>query len=996
MPQNERVTELGVVLKQALASLEENKLGDFLEHMAALGKRLQLNPKLPHYKDNAAELKTQLDLLSSDSVPTLHPRQALTFEALQNAWQDRGLARMSGFEFVESLDARGTPKVCQILSLQEPPYWLLIPVNERGEKQAALHFEDLKDAPGFDDVEELLEQKRLKKPVKDFDLRLTRALRRVNLATLDQRNFRAKADLSKDSRHRIKLGMEAFKLHFLKQEDKAEDELQFKMFDNPPTAREISACQPNTYLVLRPRSGQKARVWFIDGRSKKRELKKNYLQKWYDHQGYHFNKSLEQWFQDKHFLFQVLFNAETADQKLEVNTPNGHAFFLKEKSHENIRLTFLREEEKQSVYHRKLALQDIQAKQKNDEKFFLREKLDEDIRLFLLNEHFRRLDAKAAAAIRRYKTRTQKVLSVFESAIALLAAISYGGVSLIATLVGFFVAAGVVWTSPGLAIAGVLLLAAAIVLPIPATWTNWKLFSTYLPSFFNKIGTEYREINSPKKKALFWGLSLFAIATGIATGALTYTATLAIPVMLGLGAGLSCIFPPLAIAFAAAVMISQTVTFVRNFCDILRKENSWKTFKKPFVDVRRFLRDSNASGGRQAATWAMVGFLCLFTALGLVMSCFTSTRSVGKFFIDQFMMTPDRAVYLGIAISAISSFLSRIYFTLSSAFKFSQQASKRMFRSDPQKFFQPDSEQYKIKVLSEHVTPEKVLESVERRPNEKLIILMPDPNAAKDEKAVQAIMDNRKDVDKQTALQDIQARRKIAYFVKGDKLVRAEKGVLQLPYELSRIEEKFLRESQANPTSQPAAVLVAPPPATPPQPVAEGPPQALESKAQTQEESLLWLTKKIQAQASDEMLAQENRLPPILAAKLAAVGIDSAAAGAFYAWSMLDLNQKTPEQLEHDIRLFYNQMDSSSVSALTASAFAAAFSRSFCIMMLHAGDSITPEERARRTAAAQRVEKALTYYRDKNSNCLFAKPREPVDETRYTSLCSATARRART
>jgi hypothetical protein len=326
------------------------------------------------------------------------------------------------------------------------------------------------------------------------------------------------------------------------------------------------------------------------------------------------------------------------------------------------------------------------AKRIKDDNFLqavLQEQNQEKQKALILAYHCQQLDEQARYAIFYYQTRMQKITRMLGIFLAAVTAFTYGGVELVATMLGFFVAAAIVWTNPWLALGGVLLLAGAVLLPFPATWTNWKVFSTYVPEFFNKIRSEYNEINTTQKKALFWGLSVFALATGVAAGGLAYTATIALPLMLGLGTAVSAIFPPLGVLFAAAIIITQTCMLIRNFADILRKEDSWKSFKAPFLKVSAILNESKASLMRRIVTWCMVAGLAILATLGLIMSCFTSTRSVGKLFIDLLHTAPEKALLCGIAIGSIGSFLSRVYFTLSSATASALILCKRLFNGDP-------------------------------------------------------------------------------------------------------------------------------------------------------------------------------------------------------------------------------------------------------------------------------------------------------------------------
>ncbi len=596
-----------VFVTQALALLEENDFESFLKQMGHLGKWVQTKLGLSSYKGQEESFETALSETLASSFPPLKPEQKLAFEILQNAWQDRSLAKVKHLYFVEDCDLNtlGEPNSCFFSRLNEKPYWQVVPVDANGEKQKPLDLSDLED------IEELAQ----KIPIdfinllpKDYSpqqqaliARLKLALKRAALETLDQSELRAKAKLSKALRHQLKLGMETFKWFCLPTanqvlaEEKIGPALNLEILDQEPAQEELARFGPNTYVVLRPQEGRDGRVFFYASHKKKQKIS---------------NKALQQLLSTNNLTFWMMENE-----------------------------TF---------------------------KARARQNFEEKIKKNLLEFHCRQLDAKAQRAIQEYKTFRQKIIRGLEYSLAALTAFVYGTVEMTATMVGFFVTAGIVWTNPWLAIVGALLLAGAVIFPVPSTWANWKIFSTYLPDFFDKIGVEYREINSKRKKGLFWGLALLALATGIASGGLAYTATIALPLMLGLGS-LSFIFPPLGVIFAAAIALTQTFSLIRNFTTILRKENSWRSFIKPFQDVKKFLHEDGASRSKRLLTWTLICGLTLLAVLGLAMSCFTSTRSVGKLFIDQFKMAPQKALAFGIAISAVSSFLSRIYMTVSAA-----------------------------------------------------------------------------------------------------------------------------------------------------------------------------------------------------------------------------------------------------------------------------------------------------------------------------------------
>lgn len=733
-------------IAQAIDFLEKNNFEGFLQQLGHLGTWLQKGHPFPRRSFS------------------LTPQQTLAFQIVQNAWHDQHLARIKHLDIVSACDNKtpALPNSCLLLRLPEEPYWKIIPVNASGEKLDPL------DLAAMDDVMELTQ----KLPVRLIDLdpqeysqeeqalvsRLKRALKRANPATLAQNHLSAKAALSKASRHRLKLGLDAFKSSCRPTKDLALSEepppgLHLVILDQEPCEASWNNFEPNTYVVLRPRKGQKGRIWFYrSAHSKKQELRKK------------------------------PFPALLSEEQLFL-MPEDEAF------------------------------------QKKRQHAF-----DDKIKNCLLAYHCHQLDEQAQNAIRHYKTRWEKIIRGFEYSLAALTAFVYGAVEMTATMVGFFVAAGIVWTNPWLAILGGLLIAGAVIFPFPSTWANWKVFATYLPDFFDKIGAEYREINSKAKKGFFWLLALLALATGIASGGLAYTATIALPAMLGLST-IGFIFPPLGVIFASAILLTQTFSLLRNFTTLLRKENSWKSFLKPFQEVKKFLHDHHASRSRQLITWIMIGGLTLLALVGLMMSCFTSTRSVGKLFIDQLRLAPQKALACGIAIGAVSSFFSRVYLTVSSALSSAVTVCKQLFSN----------------------------------------------NAS--------------------------------------------------------------------------------------------------AKAKTDK--------------------PRNSLSLSLK-KWAAILIDSTLGAAFYAWSIVSLNQRTATELEHDIDLHLSNLSPGSTAALATGAFLTSKARYVTLYLHHAMKPDNPYEAVTQTAADQRLKKNLAFYRENNPHSLFVQTKETKgEEQHYASLSSA-------
>ncbi|HVY54024.1 MAG TPA: hypothetical protein VHA13_05845, partial [Gammaproteobacteria bacterium] len=501
-------------------------------------------------------------------VMCLASNQKYALAAYQNAWRDKSLARVRSGNIILTRheDTEAPNNSCLLIKTDKT--YKIIPVDKNGNRGQAMTVDPESDiaeiAQKIPDYAFSNSEKQISQDSAVVQ-RLLRAIRGLNKRNLDQKSLAAKANLDKDIRHRVKLGLVAFSqiynnsLSFSealesriengdKDKDIKKDEIRYKILAGEFSKIDAS---PETYIVIKPTVHKDGCIYFVDAQGKKSLLKD-----------------------------EVILKAL-----------------------------------------RKIRKADLQTQGWN-------ERFNLELKKLILDYYFRQLDRKAHYAIKNYKTRWQKLTTIFGNILAALTAFAYGTVELVATMLGFFVAAGVVWTSPLLATVGVLLLAAAIILPIPTTWADWKTFSTYVPGFFNNIRKEYNEINSPLKKGLFWALSFFAIATGIAAGGLAYTSAIALPAMIGLGAA-GIIFPPLGIFLAAAVTLCQAFSMIRSFTKLLRKENSWKEFKRPFKEVSNILRDSNAGWGRRIITWIVVGGLTVLSILGLMMSCFTSTRSVG-------------------------------------------------------------------------------------------------------------------------------------------------------------------------------------------------------------------------------------------------------------------------------------------------------------------------------------------------------------------------------
>lgn len=592
--------------KQALLALEKGNFSEFVKKIATIGEIIQKKLKIKKYRNNKT-LECKLLNLDLKIETAINNKHKLGYQAFENAWRDKSLARLKKIKFTHDTGVKDNTRVKaepdSCLLLWEESCYKIIPVSSEGEKLSAI------DISKMDDVSEIIRKlpKELANKMpdlytieeKELVSGLKKALKCENYKDLDQTSLAAKSALDKETRRRIKLGLEAFKIinkndfkPLIKQASQAEayitnQGVALGYYSAKPSFKERMSFRANTYAVVKS-SKQDLQVWFY--------------------------KDKLSWPVD-------------------------------------------------------ITSQVIPGKQECDK---------EDLAAEIYCHY---LDKQAYKAIRTFKTTRQKITIAIGSIIAALTAFTYGTLEFGMAMLSFFVAMDVVWSNLWLALVGVLLIAGTVLLPIPSTWTSWKVFSTYLPEFFNKIQSEYNEINSKTKKTLFWGLSLFAFATGLAAGGLAYTSTIALPDLLGLGA-IGAIFPPVGIFLAAVVAICQTCMLLRNFCSILRKQNSWKAFIKPFFKVNEALKDAKVSTGRKAITWGIVGGLIVLSVLGLAMSCFTSTRSVGKFFIDQLNTSPAKALAWGIAISGVGSFLSRLYFTLDAAINSGVIVCKRLIKNN--------------------------------------------------------------------------------------------------------------------------------------------------------------------------------------------------------------------------------------------------------------------------------------------------------------------------
>lgn len=561
------------------------------------------------------------------------------------------------------------------------------------------------------------------------------------------------------------------------------------------------------------------------------------------------------------------------------------------------------------------------------------------IRAAVFAYHCRQLDKKAYQAIAHYRTWRQQLSKMIGSFLAAIAAFTYGAVTVVATLFGFFVAAHIVWTNPWMALAGGLLLAATVILPFPSTWLNWKVFSAYTPEFYNKIVTEYQAIPSNKKKALFWLLSLLALATGIAGGGLAYTATIALPALFGLGA-VSAIFPPLGILFAAAIMVTQTCSLIRNFAALLRKKDSWQAFKEPFFKVNKILQQTNASRGRRFFTWMVVIGLTFLAALGLVMSCFTSTRSVGKLFIDQFKLAPARAVILGAMISGVSAFLSRMYFTLDSAISSGVIICQRLLKPRPERVLPCAIEKYHYARLQQTSPGESLSAAL-------LQTAATVEQAIKSKNSIQVILTDIEEEVKIINQQTIKHILATFYFVSNQQVIQSEKHA-----------------EKSTPLSITLVLL-------------EKERQALLSiplGGSQRQQLIQQLMQRIITAARTEMLAQTKTLAPLSLQKVSVIAVDSVLAGAFYAQNMLSLSQKTPAELQHDIDLGLTGLSSGAAAVLATAAFLTTGSRYIAINLKHTEDPPDPLLDLAEKAAARRCEQNQAFYLQHYPQSIFAPP----------------------
>lgn len=312
-------------------------------------------------------------------------------------------------------------------------------------------------------------------------------------------------------------------------------------------------------------------------------------------------------------------------------------------------------------------------------------------------------DAKAFQAIKAYETRSQKARRYLAQFIAAGVSFAFGAVETGVAVV-LMLSSWPAW--------GIYLLATP--LAIISTWINWRNFKPYVPALFKDISgqnkffdglTTYRDEKGVMQEltpARKYGLAVFAVfaalPTGIAIGALGYTSTLAIPTLPwigGLVAGVSSIFPPIAIGLAAIVTIAIICMSVKTFSRLLQNKDFTSAVKKPFQEVGNIFADKTDKDGNvikgpgspaaKRIAYVVTGLFAVIALVGLGMACFTTTRSIGRFLIDQFNTAPAVAAKVGIAICAGPAFVSRIWSTFQWIWSASATILKRIYPNKDEK-----------------------------------------------------------------------------------------------------------------------------------------------------------------------------------------------------------------------------------------------------------------------------------------------------------------------
>ncbi|HVY53034.1 MAG TPA: hypothetical protein VHA13_00760, partial [Gammaproteobacteria bacterium] len=289
-----------------------------------------------------------------------------------------------------------------------------------------------------------------------------------------------------------------------------------------------------------------------------------------------------------------------------------------------------------------------------------------------------------------------------------------------------------------------------------------------------------------------------------------------------------------------------------------------------------------------------------------------------KFFIDQIQLAPQRALALGIFISGVSSFLSRVYFTFDSAVTAGQILCKRLLKPNPRKILVKNPNKYEVLVLDEDLkNPDELLSKINKSAKSNIIIFTGSCS-------------------------------KIAYFIRDKKLINTESND-----DKEKILAVRLNEKQ----------------------------QALIKSAAFQQDKQMLNSLIIQMveQGEQKLIANENKLNPIPLKEIVTVGINSTVAGAFYAQNMLALAQQTPEQVSHDVDLHLSGMEPVSAGLLAASGLITAGSRYVAINLKHVVEPEDPYEADRREAAKSRINENVKYYLAKNPHSVFSEAYKASD-----------------
>lgn len=287
----------------------------------------------------------------------------------------------------------------------------------------------------------------------------------------------------------------------------------------------------------------------------------------------------------------------------------------------------------------------------------------------------KQLDEKACAAIRDYRTATQSILI----------ALGQFSVAITAFVVGFVeTGTAVFMLLQPYNLAVLMIYSLAALASMAAAYAKWTTYKHYVSSsFLNILGqdefcdglTSYINEKDGKKQSLSLSekialavFSFLAILTGGAIGALGYTSALSFLALWGVSA-VSAV--PIAVGITVVVALVHMTAFIKTFSNFLGKQDRWSALFKPLTEISEFFAAQEREGKKgkvelffqKAITYVGVAAFSAIGMLGLAMTCYACTQSVGVFVAKSFDFNPAIAKGVGIFVGGFAAFVSRTVFT---------------------------------------------------------------------------------------------------------------------------------------------------------------------------------------------------------------------------------------------------------------------------------------------------------------------------------------------